>query len=746
MKRFGILNKRSLTAMLLGLAMICSLTGCNKDGGVATAGGKETNTSGLVYKAEPLNVQMDDADSVVNFKEVDGVLHILAATYAEEAIQYKLIKYNIADQSTTEVYLASAAGGYFSSIFFNEDGSLEVIEIKEEYDEEWNPLSHEMYMNKYDSEGGLISSEEATAKLQLDEGMYISTFIKDAEGNYLIGSWDSPIRIYSPELQLMGEIPNDGSGIMESLCVTETGKIVASGWSNAGNGGVDIAVLDVAGKKLGTPIHTNKTSGSSYVWPGKGDTVYYMNGNLVCSADVVSGEITTVTDIMDMDVNPDNVQAVYALSDDKLLLTVYDYTSTGNGFEMLLARPVDPSEIVEKTELTVATIYTSQDLNAAVIEFNRNNDEYRIKVIDYMTEDYDYDAALTNLQNDIVAGNVPDMIDASSVSAPWRNWASKEIITDLYPLMEADGDFSKEELLPNVRAAYEVNGSLYVLPTTVMLNGVMVKEKFVPGVTSLTPEVLLELESQLPEDADLFWYNYQGEIMYNMVYNNMSSYVDYENGECYFDTDEFKAVLEYAKEQPAEMIWDDSVSLPGQLKEDKVIFYNMTISQMPDWQFHNYVFGEDITVLGYGSEEEGGSNLITNGCALTITEACEHKDVAWDFLKTFVSEEAQTKELLWGIPVTQTGFDNFIYEAQHMNGTHGYGWDDVNMEITSATDEEVEAFLAVFEQADTVSTQDTAIMAIIEEEVAPYFQGQKSVDEVADIIQSRIDIYLKENM
>ncbi len=741
MKRFSISRKRSLIALVLCVAMVLGLMGCGKNGNNAN---KDDNSADVVYVAEYIDVQ--GIENVINLKEKDGILHILSAEYTEEGTTFLLHTYNLADGSTTEAVLEGATeNGYFSSTYFNEDGSLEVIELAEEYDEEWNLISSETYFNKYAADGSLISSEEASSKLQLDEGMYISTFIKDAEGNYLIGSWDSPLRIYSPELQLTGEIPNDGNGMMESICVTESGKVVASGWSNTGMG-VDVAVLDMTNKQLGKAINTNKTSGSSNVWAGAGDSVLYMNGNLLCSVDVVSGEITTVTDVMDMDINPDYIQTVYALSDGSLLISVWDYMASEGGAEMLIAKPVDPSTIVEKTELTIATMYTSQGLNEAVIAFNRSNEEYRIKIVDYMTEDYDYDAAITNLQNDIVAGNVPDMIDVSSSNAPWRNWAAKDVITDLYPLMEADGDFAKEELLANVRTAYEVNGSLYVLPTTVMLNGVMVKEKFVPGVTSLSPEFLLELESQLPEDADLFWYNYQGEIMYSMVYNNMTSYVDYEKGECYFDTDEFKAVLEYAKAQPAEMIWDDSVTLPGQLKEDKIIFYNMSIGQMPDWQFHNYVFGEDVTILGYGKEGEDSLKLMTNGCALTITEACEHKDVAWDFLKTFVSEEAQTAEHMWGIPVTQTGLDNFIYEAQHMEGEHGYSWDDVDMKITSATDEEVEEFLAVFERADEVSTQDSAIMAIIEEEVAPYFQGQKTADEVADIIQSRVDIYLKENM
>ena len=451
-----------------------------------------------------------------------------------------------------------------------------------------------------------------------------------------------------------------------------------------------------------------------------------------------------VMDVMDMDINADYLQRVYPMSDGSYIMSFYDYGADSDG--SFIAKPVDPSTIKERTELTIATVYANQDLNDAVINFNRNNEEYRIKVIDYSTDDWDWETSITNLQNDIVAGNVPDMIDMSSLNIPWRNWAAKGIITDLYPLMEADATFAKEELLENVREAYEVDGSLYVLPSTIGISGVWVKEKFAEGSTALTPAMLLEMEKELPEDVQLFYYSYQGEVMYNMVYNNMTAYVNYETGECNFNSDEFKEVLAYAKEQPVDIVWEEGESLPALLKEDKVIFYNMNMHQMPDYQFHKFVFGEDITVLGYAGEDEDGIRIIPSGCAIAITEQCEHKDIAWQFAKTFVSEEYLTGHLVWGIPVTQAGLDNFIYEAQHMEGTHGYGWDDVNIEIESATDEDVEGFLAILEKADELQYQDTAIMAIIEEEVKPYFEGQKSVDEVADIIQSRIDIYLKENM
>ncbi len=741
MKKFKFFRRRSLTAFVLSTAMVLGVTGCGKDGGVQGNGDKDGNTPEYVYVAEYLDVQ--GIDDIVNMKEADGTLHMLTAEYGESEMSYKLCTLNLEDSSTTETDLESAAGGYFTSTFFNADGSLEVIESKEDYDDDWNLLSRSLYFNKYSADGSLISSEDVMEKLQFEEDFYVSHFIRDAEGNYLIGSWDSPLMVYSQDLVKTGEIANANAQI-DGLCITESGKIVASWWGNMG--GVEVALVDVTGQKLGTTIETKKQSGSATVWAGSGDTILYMNGSELYSCDVVTGEIKVIMNTMDMDVNADYIQSIYPLSDGCYLMTCYDYSSDNSGMGMLIAKPVDPSTVAERIELTLATVYANQDVNDAVIEFNRNNDEYRIKVIDYATDDYDWNAAVTNLQNDIVAGNVPDMIDLSSLNMPWRNWAAKGILTDLYPLMEADGEFDKEELLQNVRTAYEEEGSLYILPSTIMIDGVMVKEKFVNGVSSLTPSVLMEMEKTLPADANLFYYNYQDEVMYNMVYENMNAYVDYEKGECYFNTDEFKAVLAYAKEQPAEFVYEEGVSLPGLLKEDKVLFYNINISQMPDYQFHKFVFGEDIAFLGYGGSDNDGIRIVTSGCALSITEQCEHKDVAWQFLKTFVSEEYQTREYLWGIPTTQTGLDNFIYEAQHMEGTHGYGWDDVNIDITSATDEEVDEFLAILEKADEVNYQDTAIMEIIEEEVAPYFEGQKSADEVADIIQSRVDIYLKENL
>lgn len=51
----------------------------------------------------------------------------------------------------------------------------------------------------------------------------------------------------------------------------------------------------------------------------------------------------------------------------------------------------------------------------------------------------------------------------------------------------------------------------------------------------------------------------------------------------------------------------------------------------------------------------------------------------------------------------------------------------------------------MIEIARPLSQDSDEIYSIITEEAAPYFAGQKSAEETAKIIQSRVEIYVSEN-
>ncbi len=67
------------------------------------------------------------------------------------------------------------------------------------------------------------------------------------------------------------------------------------------------------------------------------------------------------------------------------------------------------------------------------------------------------------------------------------------------------------------------------------------------------------------------------------------------------------------------------------------------------------------------------------------------------------------------------------------------------MDIYSVKQEEADSLLRLINSVDGIYQYNNSLMSIITEETAPYFAGQKSVDEVADIIQSRVRIYINES-
>ena len=60
------------------------------------------------------------------------------------------------------------------------------------------------------------------------------------------------------------------------------------------------------------------------------------------------------------------------------------------------------------------------------------------------------------------------------------------------------------------------------------------------------------------------------------------------------------------------------------------------------------------------------------------------------------------------------------------------------------TREEVDHFMEILKTFKNVGRYDDTLINIISEEAEPYFNGQKNVGEVAQIIQNRAQIYLHE--
>ena len=170
---------------------------------------------------------------------------------------------------------------------------------------------------------------------------------------------------------------------------------------------------------------------------------------------------------------------------------------------------------------------------------------------------------------------------------------------------------------------------------------------------------------------------------------------------------------------------------------------------------YGLMYGEPITFIGYPSNGGTGS-YINVSSALGINSKAKAKEGAWEFIRTFILEDYQNGSEHWSLPVLRSALDARFEEAMKQeyyeeNGEQvkqaktTWGYDDWEATIYAATQEEVDAVKALIDSVDGVMGSNDEIRNIISEEAAAFFEGQKSAKDVADVIQSRVKIYVNEN-
>ena len=271
-----------------------------------------------------------------------------------------------------------------------------------------------------------------------------------------------------------------------------------------------------------------------------------------------------------------------------------------------------------------------------------------------------------------------------------------------------------------------------------------------------TIDDVMSLMENKPEGTELFSYCSKETMLYYLCNLSLDSFINWETGECKFDDGYFEKILEFSNQFPKEIEYsEEDESVPSKIQSGKLILQEIGISDMQSYQMYSMMFGEPTTFIGFPSNEGNGSYISTSN-AIGINAKSENKEGAWEFVKTFIEEDYQMNSIEWNFPVLRKALDAQFEEAMtpeymEVDGEKveqpktSWGWDDFEAEIYAAKQEEVDAVKALIESADGVITNIDEISTIITEEAAAYFEGQKSAKDVADVVQSRVKIYVNEN-
>ncbi|MCD8380647.1 MAG: extracellular solute-binding protein [Lachnospiraceae bacterium] len=440
------------------------------------------------------------------------------------------------------------------------------------------------------------------------------------------------------------------------------------------------------------------------------------------------------------------------------------YVGYGDYDRFAILDKVNSSDVQEKVELQLAvygTNYDGVEINRIVSEFNESSDTYRIMVVDYSeyATSEDPDAGITRLNNEIMAGEGPDLFfNGLEGSFDFDSYAKQGMLADFYELMENDPDFEKSDYLENVFEAYEKDGCLYELVPEFQLFTYLGKYSIF-GEEALTWERLEKIMAAYP-DADLFGTDSSGQnsaesLLYQAFYFCYEDFIDEEAGTCSFTSEAFLKLLEFIAENEQ----DDEVRGDNrQYIEDRALLYQFTIDAVSYLNYYNYgIFDEDFVAVGFPSESGTSSVIMANGSFAISSSG--NVEAAWEFVKMFLSEEEQMPDddMLFSYPIpvlkaavreltdrmTQQPYDTIngekVYEA-YETSVGG-----VTMEIEPVSQEVADRwydYLCTVNRKLNWNFND--VMSIVLEETGAYFAGQKSAEAVAEIIQSRVGLMLSE--
>lgn len=374
-------------------------------------------------------------------------------------------------------------------------------------------------------------------------------------------------------------------------------------------------------------------------------------------------------------------------------------------------------------EIRMACTHTSSQLNYLISRFNEQNSNYKIILVQYRPPDSSKELLLT----EIISGNAPDIF--ASFGSELSEITDSGAYEDLLPYLEKEQSCNADIFIPSIFNAITKGGKLYRMPYDFTISTYYARESVVGTAEDLTMEKAEKLAKSLG-NIGVFPHWQTKEVFLNAIYSfSLSHFIDESSDTCSFDSPDFVALLKKCNEQSEEIPESDNIM------QEKSLLYAYPLQSLSMTRGLKMQYGNDYCFVGFPTEN-GGASCFDLNLNFGIYALSKNKEAAWSFIRFTLSEESQNNTEFF--PVNQRAFDADI--AQDLaNGQIALQSGEVGLEKLNA-----DKLLRVIEETTDIGSSKEEIYNIMLEESGSYFGGDKTAEEAAKLIQSRVSIYLAE--
>ncbi len=578
--------------------------------------------------------------------------------------------------------------------------------------------------------------------------------IMDSQGRWYFiaddmedGSYN--VNIMDENFQLIGKIPFD-MGFCNDLVVGKSGKIyalVATAEGNANQLYYFDADTMTSGKFCDIPAYTKK------ITQGINSELYCCTETDIESIDE-NGTLKQIVDYRNSNL-PDNIFDAYAIPNSEFII---EYFPDGGSMEYYTLRPRTDEELKNVQFISLAGVGIHPKLVHDVCEFNQSQTEYHIIMKDY-ANDYpiaDYDEyyvdgnykinidpkALEAFENDLMNGIVPDMICMDYM--PYQQISNKGLLEDLAPMLEKDERFNPNDYYMNLIDGMKKGDKLEEIGFSFTLDTNIAKTEIVGTQQGRTPDEYISMIEQLPDDMELLPITSREEMTNHFLTGSQEAFIDRNNMTSHFNCDSFIKLLELAgsfqtKEELLGEEEDYFAEYYKKLNEGGALLDPFSICNPIDYHNHHHGFfkDEDVTFVGYPDTSGGNGGRYRMNYTVALTSYSTQAKPVWEFIMAQLSAQRQARICLRNnnqtLPLLRSTMQSYLKGATIPNQFMSY-----------ASETEIKELGDYLENVRMYTNNDPYITNIITEEAEMYFSEDQTAEKCAEMIESRVNLYLSE--
>lgn len=372
--------------------------------------------------------------------------------------------------------------------------------------------------------------------------------------------------------------------------------------------------------------------------------------------------------------------------------------------------------------LTIGTLTDDVLVSALAAEYNATHSDYQIQIQCYADDDAELADAVEKVNIQLMTGDTPDILYLDSLDI--KSFENTGLLLDLSEYIQEDSTIDSENYLMNIWELFSYQDKMYELIPCFEVYGLVGAEEILPEGNGWTMEDYNALQAQqgqlLSISADT--------LRAYMTRFAISPFIEPENAQCSFDSEEYIQTLEFIRDNGVET-------------EESTALRCGVLHSVSDYAAYRDLY-DSAKFIGYPNSEK------TSPCAAAlysfgICASTEYSEACWEFFQFILSEDVQRQVISnFGIPISRRVLQEQLSSAQKPaedDSSLFYGTETQPLEEDDA--EYIEELLA---SIDCAAFRYADVQNILKEEITVFLSGEKDAGEIAEIIQNRVSIYLSE--